>query len=158
MAKFTFCGISPCAFISLRKFNFARDDPDEIAVLVEQRTAGVARLDRRGNLVEAAVVADPGERRHDAGGEVAARRENLAQRIAERFDILPQPGAEPKRSHARRLGVDFQERQIVGRIFGDEFSDLEVSLPHPDPNIEAILHDVGVGDEVALVGHENAGA
>ena len=80
------------------------------------------------------------------------------QRIAERLDVLSLPGAEAELSDARRLGVHFQECQIVGRVLGDELSGLEVSLSHADANIQTLLDDVGVGDEVALVRHEDAGA
>src|SRR5208283_5873932 len=85
---------------------FRRDDSNEIAVLIEERSAGVARLNRRGNLIEPAVVANPGERRHDAGGEVAARRENLAQGIAERLHVLSLPRAETERAH-KSFGLSY---------------------------------------------------
>ena len=158
MAKLTFCGISPAFLISLEKVQLRRDDADKIAVLVEERTAELpgwtgAEIwkNRLSSPIPASAVTMPVVK-------LPLVAKNLAQGIAERLHVLSLPCAETERAHTRRLGVHLQKRQIVGRVFGDEAGSLEISLTHANANPRAILDDVGVGDEVALIRHETAGA
>src|SRR5882757_2283586 len=132
--------------------NDQRVDADDFAVEVEQRTAGIAAIDR-GVGLDVAVVGAGRDiavlRRDDARGHRATEAERIADR--------DYPFAEPElvgiaELHRRQLPrrLELQHRQIGLLVDADD-----VGL-----DLGAVIHDdvdlVGVGDDV-VVGDDDAG-
>ena len=63
MAKFTFCGMSPVLRAIRDGVELRHHHSDHVAGAIQHRSAAVARLNRRGDLDETAVVAGARGRR-----------------------------------------------------------------------------------------------
>ena len=138
-------------------------DADHLAIDVEQRAAGVARVDAGVGLdqvvvsLRAAHLHIAVEGRHDAAGH----RVLVAVGIAKGEHRLPdhQVGRRADRDHGERLVVlDLDHREIGARVVGDERG--RGRLPGGERDFDAAnaLDHVVVGDDVATGVDDDPGA
>ena len=135
-----------------------RVDADHVAFDVEARAAGIALVDRRVDLNEVVIrtgadIAAAGG--HDAGGHGAAESERIADR--------EHPIADARRAvgklHEREvLAVDLDQGKVGARIGADDLRRIGLAVVGRDLHVLGILHDVIVGDGIAVGGDEEAGA
>ncbi len=125
-------------------------DADDLAVEIEQRTAGIAAID--GGVGLDVIVIRSGidvavARRDDAGGDRAAETE----RIADGDDPFAEPqlaGIAELHRLQRLVGVYAQERKVGLGVLADQIG-LELGAV-----VEDDIDLVGVGDHVIIGDHE----
>jgi hypothetical protein len=133
-----------------------RVDADHLALRVEGRAAGIAAVHGRVDLQEIVVrsgadVAAFG--RDDAGRDRAAE----AERVADGEHPLPD-----LRLLLRKLGeleavaVDLQEREVGAVVGADQLRGVLLAIVGHDGDFRLALHHVVVGDDVAVLGDEEA--
>ena len=132
---------------------------DDLSLLVERGTAGIALVDRRVDLQEAVVgpIADIAALgRNDPCRHRAAESVGIADRDHPVAD-LGRPLRQGDVGIIARL-LDLEEREIRLRIRSDHFGVENLAVVHGHGDGLRILHDVIVGHDVAVVRNEEAGA
>ena len=147
-------------------------DADDLALTVDQRTAGVAlvdggvRLDAVGDRLAVRRFEAPPRRRDDArrDGEV------VAERVADGHDGLADGHvvgvAERQRVEVDLARIDLDDRDVAADVDADELTRDALGLGaalvehHGDAAgaLAALVHDVRVGEDVALLVDHEAGA
>ena len=124
-----------------------------MAIEVDQRTAGVAAVDRRVGLDEVLVAAlgestAPAQRAHDARGHRLAQIERIADGDHEIADREFVGVAERQRFEV--VGVDLQQRDVGLRVAADQFGLELAPVLQLDDDLLGIVDDVVVGHHVPL--------
>ncbi len=140
-------------------------DPDDLAVGVEQRPAGVAEVDRGVGLdvvLEAPRGRVGGQARAVLGGD-DAHRDGLVEveRIADGHDPLADADAIRVAQRQRRqalLDIDLQKGEIRRRILPDEPGGVLFLVVDPDLDLVGALDDVVIRHDVAVFRDDEAGA
>ena len=140
-------------------------DGDDLAGRVDERTAGVARLDRRVVLER---VVDRGRAGEVAGGlglgdDAARQRElGIAERIARRVDIEPGADVPVEPLEVRHVvgAVDVDERQVVALRHAQDRGVVALVELAADVDLERRRagHDVVVRDGEAVGADDEAAA
>ena len=136
-----------------------RVDPDDLALHVEQRAAGVARVDRGVGLdgVDVGLVVGLAgrhravERADDAGGDrgVEAERRADGDHLVADDDV----GGAAQGERVEVGAVDLDDGEVVGRVAPDDRAVDLLAVGEHDGDLAAVgraRHDVVVGDDVAL--------
>ena len=134
-----------------------RVDADHAAGGVDQRPAGVARVDRRVGLDdvldrEAVGRRDlPLQRGDDAGRQRAVQAERVADRDRRVADLDVLGRAQRQRLEVQALGVDLQQREVGRRVRADDLGldRLLVGELDRDRVLGRAVDDVVVGEDVA---------
>ena len=138
--------------------------PIKSAGAVDQRAAGVARIDRRIGLDDvldhaAAFVVDRAVQRRDHAG---SQRMVETERIADRIDVLADAQVAARANRQRRRAVyrrlDVQHREVVLRTCADELCRVAALIGERDQRLLRTLDDVIVRHDVAAVVPNKAGA
>ncbi len=124
-------------------------DADHLAGEVEHRAAGIAAVDRCVGLQEIVIgsgmdIARRG--RDDPGSDRAAE----AKRVADRQHPIADPGLgriAPARRRQRRLGIDFQQRQIADLIAPDDVGLQARIIREGDGDLLGVGDHMVVGDD-----------
>ena len=152
-------------------------DPDHLPLGVEQRAAGVARVDR-GIGLDRTLDPEVGQRldravrrRDDADRERLLLPERAPDRRHPVADLDVGLRAERERAQVEPLGIDLQQCDVGERVEADDLGldlvqvrKLDVDLPRrverPDlgPGRARVGDHVGVGDDLAVVGDHEARA
>ena len=135
-------------------------DADDLAVEVEGRAARIAAVDRGVDLEEVVIGAGAdvaAARRDDAGGDGAAEAERIADGhhpvadadlgIVGEVDIGELAAA-----------IDLEHREVGARVGADQLGVEFLAVIGHHGEGGAFLDDVVVGDEIAVLGDEEAGA
>ena len=93
-------------------------------------------------------------RRHDAGSHGAAEAEGIAYRKHPVTDARRMVG---KLHVAEVVAVDLDQREVGARIGADDLGRIGLAVVSRDLNVLGVLHDVIVGDGVAVGSDEEAG-
>ena len=139
-------------------------DPDHSALDVEERAAGVAGVDGGVGLDDVADGEAVGrldaalQRRDDAGGERAVEPERVADRDRGIADLDVLGRAEGERLEVYAVGVDFQQRQVARRVAADDPGGNGLLVGELDGDLHRAVDDVGVGEDVAGLVDDKAGA
>ena len=132
-------------------------DADDITVDIKGRAAGIPFVDRRIDLDE--VVIGTGAdvaaaRRHDAGSHGAPEAEGIAYRNHPVTDARRMVG----KLHVREVvAVDLDQSEVGALIGADDLGRIGLAVVSRDLNVLGVLHDVIVGDGVAVGGDEETG-
>ena len=128
-----------------------RVDADNLSLHVEQRTAGIAAVDRGVGLDEVVVLAlmnvTPA-RRYDAGGHRAAQ----AKRIADRQDPVADAGLTRVTEIDRRqrlVGFHLKQRDIAAFVTADNLGLQHGVVLQRDGDLVGAFDHVVVGDDIA---------
>src|SRR5882672_2603077 len=150
---------------ALARWIHGRVDPHYGAARIEQRSAGVPRVDGRIGLDEvvvsgtAARVDVPPPLEADDAGRHRARE---PERIADRHHPFPhlQPLALAHRQHRERLvAFDFQQREVGGLVMSHERAAVEpLLLPDLDRDVGGALDHVAVGGDQTVAADEESRA
>ncbi|MNL01188.1 hypothetical protein D3C87_1216490 [compost metagenome] len=136
-----------------------RVDAGEVAIGVDQRTAGVTRVDRRVGLDEVFVVVQaqlvtPGGA-DDAHGHGLANAERVADGQCNVADANVVGAAD---SDGRQgFQIDFQHREIGFRVAADDAGEGFAAIFQGDHNLIRAAGHVIVGQNVAFRAHDHAG-
>ncbi len=148
------------ALIAARAAEDRGVDPHDLAGGVDQRPAGVAGVDGGVGLdevlesgdaeVAAAGGADDAERDRLTHPEGVADREHHVAH-GERFGV-------PERDGRQRVEVDLEHRQIALGVGADLRGPHVAAVEQRDPDLVGAFDDVVVGEDVAVLAHDHAGA
>ena len=139
-----------------------RVDADDFALGVEQRAAGVAGVDGGIGLDgvfdgHAAFGAAHGtDGADDAGGHGAAETEGIADGVDLLTDLEIARAGEDGGDEVRR--VDLEKGEVVQAIFADDLSLVAMLVVGLDLDVSRVGDDVVVGEDVALLIENEAGA
>ena len=136
-----------------------RIDPDHFAVHVEERPAGIARVDRDVGLYERDVGA-VGQRARlgadDTGGDgvvEAVRRADGHDPFADAHRIGI---ADPDHGQVGRIDLD--DRDVGLRVGANDLRGEFALVGEPDEDLGSGAHHVGVGENQAVGAHDEAGS
>ena len=136
-----------------------RVDADHFALQVQQRTAGVARVDRHVGLDEGYVAlvrqATP-LGTDDTGGDrvIEAERRTDGQDPFAHFQLVRIAQFQGRQV----LRLDLQHRHVAARVRADQLGLVLATVGQAHQDLVGIGHDVIVGEDVAVVGDDEAGA
>ena len=139
-----------CAFTPTTRPNWSSSGPPELPWLIGASvwiTFGIVRP--LGALDVAAECAD------DAGGHRAVEPERISDRVDGIADLDLARCFEAERMQRGRRSLHLDDRDVCGRIGGDDRGGRRHAVAKADANCRGALHDVVVGDDVALsIDHE----
>ncbi len=136
---------------------------DDLAVDVQQRSAGVTGVDARAGLDQVAVLLRVVDR-HVAvqrGDDPFGRRMDIAKGIADRDHRFTdhQIAAGAARDHLQRfVGLHLEQRQVAADVGGDHVRGRAGAVGQCDPHFFDVFDDVIVGDHIATRIDHDAGA
>ena len=134
-------------------------DADHVAVEVEQRPAGVPRVDGHVGLDERHVAfvgqRAPG-RADDARGDREVEAEGRADGQHPLADVQRLGVADRDGGQVR--AVDLEHRHVRARVGADDLGDELAAVVEPHHDLVGVGHDVVVGQDVAVVRDHEAGA
>ena len=139
-------------------------DADQLAMRIDQRSAGVAGVDGGVGLDEVAGLARIVGIRIGAieGADDAARDRELevAEGAAEGEHGLAgmEPGGVAPGDAGQVFRVDLDDREIVELVDADEFGREDAAVIQGDANLHGAIDDVIVGDDVAVGRNDDAAA
>jgi len=135
-------------------------DPDQLALRVHQRAAGVALIDGRVGLqkVLEAAVAQTGLAAlgaDDAHGHRLSESERIAYRQADIADADLVRIAQ--RKHRQAGGLDFQQSQVAGRVGTNQLGGKGAPVAQIHGDLFRAVDYVMIGDDVSVGGDDHAG-
>ena len=140
-------------------------DADDLAVGVEEGTAGIAGVDGAVGLDEAGVGLGGGdvEGAIDGGDDAAGHGAGIAEGVADGvggFADLEVFGSTEGDGFERFAGEgdDFENGQVVFVVGGDDLGFELVAVAEDALDVGALFHDVFIGDDVAGGVNDKAGA
>ena len=139
---------------------YLRIDAHHLAIQIEQRAAGITRVDRHIGLDEGHVVFVALSRQAAAHGADDARRHGIIQpkgRADGQHPLAHLQFAVFSQFEDREVfGVNAQQRQVRARVGTDHFGVELATVTHPDQHAIGAVHHMVVGDNVPVRRNDKA--
>src|SRR6185437_1945827 len=139
-------------------------DANQSAGAIQQRPAGISRIDRRLSLdhifdrrIDDAVHRAP-ERRNDAGRQALIEAKWIANGKRLLSDLKIGTFSDGDRVKLFFWRVDTNDREVIIAGDANELRGIGTVVPERDLGRVSILHDVKIGDDIAGIVPDNAGA
>ena len=138
-------------------------DADDVAAGVDEGSAGVAGVDGRVDLDQVLVrllgvdLHVAGEAADDAAGDGVL----VAEGVADGEDVLAEEevgGGADGHGRQRAAGLDLDDRQVLAAVEGDDAGGVGGAVEEGHAEGVHVQHDVVVGDDVAPLVDDDAGA